>query len=138
MSSITEIASMFFDACESGKGWEVCQRYCTPDASFSSQTEHMARQRTIRDYADACATFLLLCPDAHYVVRSFATDNERNNVCAFAAITGTHTGAVGPRSPTGRTTTTEYVYVMDFDGEKIRHMTKVWNENWAMKELGWN
>jgi len=26
---------------------------------------------------------------------------------------------------------------MDFDGDKIRHMTKIWNAGWAMKELGW-
>ena len=32
---------------------------------------------------------------------------------------------------------TDYVYVMDFDGEKIRHMTKIWNAGLAMKELGW-
>ena len=26
---------------------------------------------------------------------------------------------------------------MDFAGDKIRHMTKIWNAGWAMKELGW-
>jgi hypothetical protein len=26
---------------------------------------------------------------------------------------------------------------MEFDGDKIRHMTKIWNAGWAMKELGW-
>jgi hypothetical protein len=29
------------------------------------------------------------------------------------------------------------VYVMEFDGEKIRHMTKIWHAGWSMKELGW-
>jgi hypothetical protein len=29
------------------------------------------------------------------------------------------------------------VYVMEFDGDKIRHMTKVWHAGIAMKELGW-
>jgi hypothetical protein len=23
-----------------------------------------------------------------------------------------------------------------FDGDKIRHMTKIWNAGWALKELG--
>jgi len=32
---------------------------------------------------------------------------------------------------------TDYVYVMEFDGEKIRHMTKIWHAGLAMKELGW-
>jgi hypothetical protein len=26
---------------------------------------------------------------------------------------------------------------MEFAGDKIRHMTKIWNAGWAMKELGW-
>jgi len=26
---------------------------------------------------------------------------------------------------------------MEFDGDKIRHMTKIWNAGWAMRELGW-
>jgi hypothetical protein len=27
--------------------------------------------------------------------------------------------------------------LMDFDGGKISHMTKVWNSRWALKDLGW-
>jgi hypothetical protein len=26
---------------------------------------------------------------------------------------------------------------MSFDGNKIRHMTKIWNAGWALRELGW-
>ena len=25
----------------------------------------------------------------------------------------------------------------EFDGDRIRHMTKIWNAGWALKELGW-
>jgi hypothetical protein len=32
---------------------------------------------------------------------------------------------------------TDYVYVMDFDGDKIRHMTKIWHSGLAIKALGW-
>ena len=39
--------------------------------------------------------------------------------------------------PTGKSAEADYVYVMDFDGDKIRHMTKIWNAPWAMRELGW-
>jgi hypothetical protein len=137
MPTITEIAKQFFDACEGGKGWEECQQYCMPDATFSTQTEHMARVPTLREYTNMCINFLKLCPDARFIVKSFATDDERKNVCAFAVGIATHTGAVGPRQPTGKNTRTDYVYIMDFEGDKIKHMTKVWNENWAMKELGW-
>jgi hypothetical protein len=26
---------------------------------------------------------------------------------------------------------------MDFDGDKIRHMTKIWNDGITMRQLGW-
>jgi hypothetical protein len=29
------------------------------------------------------------------------------------------------------------VYVMEFDGDTITHMTKIWNDAVAMKGLGW-
>jgi hypothetical protein len=32
---------------------------------------------------------------------------------------------------------TDYVYVMQFDGEKIGHMTKIWNSGLALNALGW-
>jgi hypothetical protein len=31
----------------------------------------------------------------------------------------------------------DYVYAMEFDGEKIRHVTKIWHAGLAMKEFGW-
>jgi putative spermidine/putrescine transport system permease protein len=30
-----------------------------------------------------------------------------------------------------------YVYAMEFDGEKIRHMTKIWNDAHSLRQLGW-
>ena len=36
MASIDAIAKEFFVACETGKGWDVCQRYCTPKATFAA------------------------------------------------------------------------------------------------------
>ena len=39
--------------------------------------------------------------------------------------------------PTGRRTSSDYVYVMQFEGDKIVHMTKIWHAGLAMKELGW-
>jgi hypothetical protein len=58
-------------------------------------------------------------------------------ITAKALFLGTHTGAGGPCPPTGRSVTTDYVYVMEFDGDKIRHMTKIWHSGLAVKELGW-
>jgi predicted ester cyclase len=80
---------------------------------------------------------LVVLPDASYEVKSFATDHERNSVCACAVFSGTHTGEGGPVPPTGKSTSTDYVYVMGFENGKISHMTKIWNAGWAMRELGW-
>ena len=80
---------------------------------------------------------LVILPDGRYEVKSFATDNERQNVCAYGVFYGTHKGQGGPVAPTGKRTKTDYVYVMEFDGDKIRHMTKIWHAGLAMKELGW-
>ena len=61
----------------------------------------------------------------------------RNNVAAYGIFYGTHTGQGGPVPPTGRKTSTDYVYIMQFDGDRIAHMTKVWNAGLALKDLGW-
>ena len=31
----------------------------------------------------------------------------------------------------------DYVYVMQFTGDKITHMTKIWHSLNSLKELGW-
>jgi len=137
MTGITAVAKEFFAACEAGKGWEGCRAYCTPNASFSAQAAALAEVRTLEQYTDWMKGLLGFIPDGRYVVKSFATDNERNNVCAFGVFSGTHSGEGGPCPPTGKSTNTDYVYVMEFEGGKIRHMSKIWNDGWAIKELGW-
>jgi predicted ester cyclase len=135
--TITSVAKQFSEACEAGKGWDVCQAYCSPNASFSAQSEPLTDVRTLQDYANRMQGLLTFMPDGRYEVKSFATDTDRNSVCAYGVFSATHTGPGGPCPPTGKSTTTDYVYVMEFDGDKIRHMTKIWNAGWAMKELGW-
>ena len=49
MSSIKATAEQFFDACETGKGWDACQAYCHEGATFSSQTGALEGIETIHD-----------------------------------------------------------------------------------------
>jgi steroid delta-isomerase-like uncharacterized protein len=135
--SITETARSFFDACETGQGWAACSAYCRPDATFDAQAEPLAEMRTLEQYTEWMKAMSAVLPDASYAVKSFATDAEHNNVCACAVFSGTNTGEGGPVPPTGKSTSTDYAYLMDFDGGKISHMTKVWNSRWALKDLGW-
>jgi predicted ester cyclase len=137
MTSITEIATPFFEACETGKGWEGCKAYCTTDATFSAQAEPLADVQTLQQYTDWMQGLLTFMPDGRYDLQSFGTDEARQSVCAYGVFSATHTGQGGPCPPTGKSIKTDYVYVMDFAGEKIRHMTKIWHAGLVMKELGW-
>jgi len=137
MSSITQVAKRFFEACEAGKGWAVCKEWCSPNATFSAQGEPLANVRTLQQYTEMMKEFLTFIPDGRYELKSFATDEERMNVCAYAIFMGTHTGHGGPCAPTGKSFRSDYVYVMYFAGDKITHMQKVFNADLTMKELGW-
>jgi ketosteroid isomerase-like protein len=133
---MVESAHAFFEACETGKGWAVCSAYCAPDASFAAQAEPLADVKTLEAYTDWMKGLMTVLTDATYEVKSFAVDTDRNNVCAYGVFTGTHL-AGGPMPPTGKTTRTDYVYVMQFADGKIVHMTKIWHSGLALKELGW-
>jgi predicted ester cyclase len=135
--SVSTTAQDFFAACETGEGWEVCKAYCAPNATFTAQAEPLAGVKTLAEYCDWMKGLLTIMPDGSYEVKSFATDTERNNVAAYAVFSGTHTGPGGPCAPTGKKTISDYVYVMQFTGDKISHMTKIWHAGLAMKELGW-
>jgi ketosteroid isomerase-like protein len=136
MATITDTARAFFDACETGKGWNVCRAYCSPDATFAAQAEPLADVTTLQQYTDWMQGLMKVLTDASYQVKSFATDSERKNVCAYGVFTGTHL-AGGPCPPTGKTISTDYVYVMQFDGDQIVHLTKIWHSGLALKALGW-
>ena len=137
MASITETALKFFDACDAGQGWQECSQYCHPGASFSAQSEALADVTTLEGYTEWLKGLYGFVTDTSYEVKSFATDTERNSVVAYAVFSGTHTGEGGPCPPTGKSVSTDYVYAMDFDGDKISHMTKIWHSGMAMQELGW-
>jgi predicted ester cyclase len=137
MTQITKIAEKFFEACETGKGWAACSLYCTPNASFSAQATPLQEIKTLEGYTDWMKGIMALFPDGRYELKSFATDEPRNNVSAFAVFHATHTGQGGPVPPTGKRMSTDYVYIMQFEGDKIVSMSKVWNAELALKQIGW-
>ena len=83
MASIKQVAMQFFEACETGKGWEGCKAYCKPDATFSAQAEPLADVRTLQEYADWMQGQMKMLPDGRYDLKSFAVDDQRKNVTAF-------------------------------------------------------
>ncbi len=137
MIAIGDTAERFFDACETGKGWEGCRQYCHPGASFSAQAGALTDIKTLEGYTEWMKGLFTPVPDGSYEVRSFAVDEKRKHVAAYGVFRGTHTGPGGPVPPTGRSVEADYVYVMEFDGDRIRHMTKIWNDSISLKQLGW-
>ncbi|MGI9512300.1 MAG: ester cyclase [Anderseniella sp.] len=135
--SIVQNAHAFFDACETGKGWDDCKQYCTGGATFSAQADALTDVSTLEGYTEWMKGLLVPIPDGHYELKSFAVDEERGNVTAAAVFHGTHTVDAGNGAPTGKTVAADYVYVMDFDGDRIKHMTKIWNDGHSLKQLGW-
>ena len=68
MSEVTtapavDVARGFFDACETGKGWEGCRQFCTPDATFSAQAEPLEDIKTLEQYTEWMKDLLTLLSD---------------------------------------------------------------------------
>ncbi len=137
MSTNLESAKQFFEACETGKGWEDCKAFCHPDATFSSQTTVLADISSLEGYCEWMKNLLTPIPDGHYEHKSFSAVEARNSVAAFAVFHGTQTGPGGPGEPTGKTIAADYVYQMVFDGGQIKHMVKIWNDTISLQQLGW-
>ncbi|MDA9009260.1 ester cyclase [Alphaproteobacteria bacterium] len=135
--TIETTAKDFFEACETGTGWEVCNAWCHKSATFSCQSDALADTSTVEGYADWMKGLLTPIPDGRYELKGFAVDAQRNTVLAFAVFHGTQTGEGGPVPATGKTLAADYVYSMEFDGDKISHLTKIWNDAQSMRQLGW-
>jgi predicted ester cyclase len=136
--SIKDIAEQFFIACESGQGWDVCQAFCDSNATFSSQTSVLTEITRIEAYTEWMKDLFEAIPNGQYEIQSFGVDNVRQSVIVFGIFRGTHTGQGGPTPPTGKDLVADYVYDMVFEGERIVHMTKIWNDTISLKQLGWS
>ena len=135
--TLYDTAKAFFEACETGQGWEGCKSWCLEGAQFSCQADALAETTTLAEYAEWMKGLLTPVPDGRYELTGFAVDEARSSVVATARFLGTQTGAGGPVAPTGKSVVSDYAYVMQFEGDKISHMTKIWNDVHALRGLGW-
>ena len=117
-----ETARAFFIACDYGKGWEQCKEFCVAGASFETGAEILAGVDRMDTYCDWMADALNMFDDNVQIeVKSEAYDNVRNIALLYAEIRGNV--VIGPAPMFAKT---NYVYVIHFDGDKICHITKVW------------
>ncbi|WP_076419855.1 hypothetical protein [Colwellia sp. UCD-KL20] len=61
MSNTLEVAHQFFDACETGKGWDFFSKFCDLDATFSSQTSALEGISSLGAYCDWMKSLLMTC-----------------------------------------------------------------------------
>ena len=139
MSKILDSARRFFEACETGQGWNACQEFCVPGATFSSQTGALAGISTLEGYCEWMAGLgkgpLAGCS---YDLHTASWDESSRTALFFATFNGTHTGDGGPVPATGKATKSHYVYALTMNSDdKVSHMVKIWNAPWALGELGW-
>ena len=135
--SIVETATAFYHACESGKGWEGCREHCHKNATFSAQSGAIAEINTLEGYCEWMKGLLSILPDGSYDLKSTGLDEAGGKVTFFGVFSGTHTAKGGPVAPTGKSAEADYVYVADMKDGKIAHVTKIWNDGWTMRQLGW-
>jgi predicted ester cyclase len=55
--------------------------------------------RTLEQYTEWMKGLMGFMPNGRFVIKSFAADVERNNVCAYGVFSATHTGEGGPCAP---------------------------------------
>lgn len=132
-------AFLFFAACEGNKGWEACETYVvSAEAPFESQAEALKDYKTIKDYTEWVKGFSVFCPGCSFDLHVKSFDETTQTAIFFGTYHAKHTADGGPCEPTNKELHSEYVYIikMNADG-KIESMKKVWNDTWALKEVGW-
>jgi hypothetical protein len=89
MSIILDPAKRFFEACETGKGWDECKAYCHPDATFSSQTNALSDISTLESYCEWMKNLFTPVPDGHYELKFFTAIvawNYVRRIVSFGAV----------------------------------------------------
>lgn len=112
-------AKAFFNACETGKGWNGTAMYVKADTTtFEAQvmnTPALEKIHVIKDYVEWMVSIVKeMGPKATFKVRAGAFDAERNSASYYGVFAGS----------------IDYVYYLHFDDTtcKIDDMVKIWND----------
>ena len=62
-----------------------------PEANFAAQSEALAGIYVLEQYTDWMKGLLGILPDGRFEIKSFATDEQRQNVAVYGVFSGTHT-----------------------------------------------
>ena len=141
-----ENCKLFLYYLDNGKGYEKCKPYCTDDdddARFDSQCETLKNIKTVEEYANWVCDIVKLFPGFVIDVHNCSFCEENKTVVYAATFHGKHTvggGADGSpaATPTQKEMHTDYTYVVKLNNDdKVESVKKVWNDTWALRQVGW-
>ncbi|SVE31665.1 uncharacterized protein METZ01_LOCUS484519 [marine metagenome] len=132
-------AKKFFEACESAQGWESCKEYVEDGATFTAQADAMGEVSTVEGYTEFMKQIGgVTLAGATYTLHAESFDENTRTATFFGTYHATHVGEGPPIPPTNKTTNSHYVYALKMsDNNKVVEMTKIWNDRWCFRELGW-
>eukprot|EP00013_Stygamoeba_regulata_P026853 CAMPEP_0177655664 /NCGR_PEP_ID=MMETSP0447-20121125/15105_1 /TAXON_ID=0 /ORGANISM="Stygamoeba regulata, Strain BSH-02190019" /LENGTH=145 /DNA_ID=CAMNT_0019159633 /DNA_START=134 /DNA_END=571 /DNA_ORIENTATION=- len=135
--SVIDVATAFFEACETGKGWEGCKEFATADATFECA---VLPQKRLDEYTEWMKGLVSgIAPDAKYEILS-KTSNETQVVfvCLFH---GTHTlpGGPVPVADPPKKMSCPYTYTITVDPatNKVTSLYKVFDIFSGFSAWGW-
>ena len=145
-----ETAKAFFDSCENGNGWEDCKKYCSSDAKFRGQGgvfhPPQAPQPNLGGSLENYTDWMKLIakqvmPGCYLTDLVYAYDPSSSTALFSATFNGKHTETpegVPLPPPTQKSVASDYVYKIHLNEDgKIDNLVKIWNSEWAAKEMGW-
>ncbi|GFH44113.1 hypothetical protein CTEN210_00587 [Chaetoceros tenuissimus] len=132
-------AKEVIEVLDSAGDWATIESLVAKDATFTCQAEALADVKTVKEWYDWMVNFKgNIAPDGRCTIKSIAWDATNRKCLFYAVYHATHTGDGGPMPATNKHTDTDYVYeVVMNDEDKVASMTKIWNDMYCLKELGW-
>jgi hypothetical protein len=126
--SLAHNAHLFVDSCDAGRGWTGCKYWCHDDASYSCEIGQTPNASKLAAYTDSKKKQLLLGVNCENIVKCLDVYDSLDPAYAVAKMRYPQTNNCGPAPSANTPTDPSYAYIIEFEGDKIRHVIKVSNE----------
>lgn len=133
-------AKKIMEALEYIKPWEDIADLLVEDCPHICQADMMKDITTVKQLHDWKVNFNEnVAPGCKPIVHNLVWDAPKKTALKFSTYVATHTGDGGPVPATNKTTNTHYVFICEMNDEnKCICLTKVWNDDYCKKEIGWD
>lgn len=133
-------AKKIMHSIDAAKPYEDVADMVVENAPFLCQSDALKDVTTVKGWCEWMGNFATnIAPDCKPTVHNIAWDSTKKTALLYATYHAKHTGTGGPMEATNKETNTHYCYIvmMDATTNKCTSFTKVWNDGYCLKELGW-